>query len=529
VKPSNILATQTPRLLASVLGVLTLSVAGCSEEDPDQPLQVSPGTSMSGVGGSTAGGSTGATVGTGGGTGGTSSGATGADGATGTTSGGGMAAMPGGTGMGGTAGGMTAGDAGLYPSHDHCKDGYPVDPRDQQISSKPDQWKASNGDIDLVLPKGVLDFMHDSVWEQSHDAWHNIRRCGGGGFIGGAGGLFGGAGGFFGGSGSGVDVCSHTELVPEDQECENASDGYQFLVMHRHMIQALKQSFPTHADLLNGFTKFPRQASDVPPEWQSRWSPWPQAVLDMADRMENIEQNLNDPAFATEGDLGKFIQCTGAGSSPSLHGALHFKWVVGQSPYSLGTQAVNIDNYMFWKLHGWIDDVWERYRKAKGLADNEPKLTQALYDQCYEMHQLGHLFNSAVTPPASTDPLPVEHGYFHEQVRPILDKYCSSCHSGSGAQANLWLGGQISSAMIVQNLVGAPTLFGGQFKRVVAGDPNQSWLYLKVAGLAANAGCSGTTCNAEVMPPASDKPTLSSAELGIIKKWISDGAPAPTL
>jgi hypothetical protein len=498
------LSTKYRAALVTLAAAATCLHGACTDDDngSDAGLGMLPGPVTPGDGGGTGGPGAGPAVPPGNTDGGSIGDAGGVPGSTGPT---------GGTADGGgTTGGMMA--------HDHCKDGYKPDPRDMQVSSQPDEWKASNGAIDLVLPKGVLDWMGDRVWEQSHDAWHNIRRCGGSGFPGGAGGILSGGGG-------GVDVCSHTELVPEDQECENAGDGYQFLVMHRHMIQALKQSFPAHADLFNGFPKFPRQATDVPMQWRDRWGTgWSQQVLQIADRLENIEQNLSSPDFATEGDLGKYIQC-GAGLN-SIHGALHFKWVVMESPHSLGKQTVNIDNYMFWKLHGWIDDIWERYRVAKGLKPDEPKLKQALFDQCYEMHQLGHLFDSSVVPPGSTEPLPTERGYFHEMVRPILDKYCASCHAGASPQSRLLLGGKVTSAAIVQNLVGIPTLAGGQFQRVVAGNPNQSWLYLKSADLAKSAGCNGT-CNLGVMPPTGQV-TLTTAELDIIKKWIADGAPAPT-
>ena len=418
-----------------------------------------------------------------------------------------------GSGTGG-AGGTTLGALGGASGHaqDHCTYGFAVDSRDAQITSSPDHWTSPmNGDVDLVVPAGVLDWMHELVWEQSHDAWHNIRRCKNG----------------MSTTSNGVNVCTHTELVPAHQECSDAEDGYEFLVMHRHMMQSLRQAFPQHTALFQGFPHFPFNATDVPQEWQGRWGTgWSQQIKDTATTLEAIESNLS--MFATEGDLGKSIQCGGmSNGASSIHGALHFKWVVNDSPHSLGKQTVNIDNYMFWKLHGWIDEIWERYRVAKGLKDDQPQLVQALHDQCVQMHDLGLLFDPSIANRPDS-PLPVEHGYFHETVRPILEQVCSGCHdAASSPEANMPLAGHISSADIVKGLINATTTYGGQFKRIVPNNTAKSWLYLKVSGMAAAAGCTGTTCNAEVMPPTGQV-TLTSGQLAIIASWINMGAPAPT-
>ena len=124
-------------------------------------------------------------------------------------------------------------------------------------------------------------------------------------------------------------------------------------------------------------------------------------------------------------------------------------------------------------------------------------------------------------------PLPVEHGYFHETVRPILEQICSGCHGDASPQANMSLGGHISSADIVKGLVNVTTSYGGQFKRIVPNNINQSWLYLKVSGMAMNANCTGANCNTEVMPPTGQV-TLTQDQLAIIANWINMGAPAPT-
>jgi hypothetical protein len=408
-------------------------------------------------------------------------------------------------GAGGAPVGGAAGAGGM--AHDHCMDGELPDPSDSMLTGMPDQWTSTAGEIDLVLPKPVLGWMGDRLWEVSHDAWHNVRRCKGGGA-----------------PPTSTAICSHKELIPAHQECADAEDGYEFLVTHRHMLMQLKQAFPQHADLFAGFPHFPFNATDVPEQWRGRWGTgWSQQIIATAQTLEAIENNLAQ--FPTEGDLGKYIQCGGmATGASSIHGALHFKWVVNSSPYSLGKQTVNIDNYMFWKLHGWIDEIWERYRVAKGLTPGEPKLMDALMEQCREMQALGQ----AIKPSApSNTPLPVEHGVFVDTVRPILERVCSGCHSESSPEANMSLGGHISSADVVKGLVNVQSAHGGQFMRIVPGDPDHSWLYLKVSGTAMNAGCMGTTCNAQVMPPTGQV-TLSTADLSAIRQWIQSGAPAPT-
>ena len=408
----------------------------------------------------------------------------------------------GGAPMGGAAG------AGGMPN-DHCMDGELPDPSDTSLTDMPDEWTATTGEIDLVVPKPVLSWMGARLWEVSHDAWHNVRRCKGGGA-----------------PPSSTAICAHKELIPADQECSDAEDGYEFLAAHRHMIMSLKEAFPQHADLFAGFPHFPFNATDVPEQWRSRWGTgWSQQIIATAQTLEAIESNLSQ--FPTEGDLGKYIQCGGMGNgASSIHGALHFKWVVNSSPYSLGKQQVNIDNYMFWKLHGWIDQIWERYRVAKGLTPDDPKLMETLLEQCREMQALGQAVKGIPSTPDDT-PLPVEHGFFAEQVRPILERVCSGCHSETSPEANMSLGGHITSADVVKGLVNVQTMHGGQFVRIAPGDPDHSWLYLKVSGQAANAGCMGTMCNAEVMPPTGQV-TLSTTDLSTIRQWIQSGAPAPT-
>jgi hypothetical protein len=221
-----------------------------------------------------------------------------------------------------------------------------------------------------------------------------------------------------------------------------------------------------------------------------------------------------------------------------LHFVLHAKWArPGNTRHGVNNTESNIDNYMFWKLHGWIDNVWERYRRAKGLLPTDQKLQDDLTAHCREMDTEIQIIKKNLKPgelPPPGQPTVKETGFFHEQVRPIFESttnLCSGCHAETGANAMLTLGGNVSSKQIVDGLVNRPSRDGGQFKLVAPGDPDHSWLYLKASGKAADSGCvpSNTAqCITGVMPPsASAVPTVSASQLQILRQWILEGAKPP--
>ena len=432
---------------------------------------------------------------------------------------GGMPAVAAGGTSGVAAGGVATGSAGAAAGaggathvRDHCVDGYDPDPSDASLSTDGPSDYVESGQTDTVVQPPVLAWMQAHVWESAHFEWHSIRRC------------------TAGTSQSKINICSHTELIPANQECLSDGDGLEFLAMHRHMLQSLKQLWPKHQEQFTGFAKFPQSASDVPAEWRDAWSSFSSQELANAKIADEIDKPENLAKFASEGAFGRWLQCQ-APSYSGLHGALHFKWVRTQNTtHGLGNQLTNIDNYMFWKLHGWIDNVWEKYRVAKGLAPDDQALKDQLASQCYQMDKLASLIDPKQVQGPDNTALPQESGVFHTQVRPMFENMttkCSGCHGTEGPEAGMTLGGHVSSADIYKNLVNVQATTGGEFVRVKPGDPEHSWLYLKAAGMAASAGCTATSCKTDAMPPTgSAKPT--TAELQALYDWIKSGAPAPT-
>ncbi len=87
-------------------------------------------------------------------------------------------------------------------------------------------------------------------------------------------------------------------------------------------------------------------------------------------------------------------------------------------------------------------------------------------------------------------------------VQPLWDAHCGGCHGAGG------LGGlDLRSAVSYENLVGVASS-GYAYERVVAGQPDESLLYLKLIG-AADVG--------DVMPPAG---ALPAADLATVRQWI---------
>lgn len=505
------------------------------------------GGSPSGSGGASS-GSGGARPGSGGssasGSGGKGSGGSGSGGssssggsATGGASSGGATSASGGAASGGSpgSGGATAagsGGASSMVTQDHCVYGYAPQSTDDTMAYGPaDFYPAGNMSasiVDTTVQPEVLAWMHANYWEGAHVEWHAIRTCN----------LPGGA------IGSNVNICQYTNLIPKDQNCQTPGDGYQFLLFHRHMLQSLKQLWPKHAADFDGFPTFPQSASDLPTEWQAAWMPFAGTDLSVGKMLDQIDKPENLAMFPDEGSLGFYLQCQ-AGimmknfnkQSDGIHFSLHAKWVrMGNTTHGVGNTQANVDNYMFWKLHGWIDNVWEKYRVAKGLSQSDQKYKDDMLAQCREMDMeetiVANHMGSAPPDPNNT-PLPQETGFFHTMVRPILESAaakCSGCHSETGPEAGMSLGGHISSADVVKGLINVQARGGGQYVRIKPNDPANSWLYLKITGQTSTCTATSTgICSLGVMPPdASGTLAVTPAQADIVKQWIMMGAPVPT-
>ena len=372
-------------------------------------------------------------------------------------------------------------------------------------------YEAQPNEAEANMPE-ILAWLTANGWQAAHVEWHAIRNCSASSDLPPT-------------ERSQVDICRFHQLIPKDQHCQSNGDGYQFLVFHRYLLQAVRQLWPSHSAQLAGFERFPSSEYDVPTEWHSRWKSWGSDVRTAGKLADDIAKPENLAKFPSEGALGRWLQC-------NLGSQL---WAPPEHPHGASAREATLDNYMFWKLHGWMDNVWEKYRTAKGLTPTNQKLRDDLAAQCQELHTEIQIVQQRLDPQDVADPagpLPAESGFFHEQVRPIFasqTNLCVSCHAETGTNANLRLGGHITSRELVAGLVNRASLYGGQYRLVVPGDAERSWLYLKAAGTAAAAKCQAsdtTPCVPGVMPPVSG-PTLTEADLRALYQWIAGGAEGP--
>jgi hypothetical protein len=164
-----------------------------------------------------------------------------------------------------------------------------------------------------------------------------------------------------------------------------AGNGFQFLLMHRAMLETLREQFPKDTALFEGWTTPPTEpddANDPVPAGQPH--PFDPSMLQAIHKLQT------DPgSFADDDSLGLYIQTSRrptptnpfAGSSDpttGIHNYIHVRFSDPNSPVNIGDPSVNLENARFWRLHGWIDQRWTAFRQAKGLSDNDPAFRHAL-------------------------------------------------------------------------------------------------------------------------------------------------------
>ncbi len=155
-----------------------------------------------------------------------------------------------------------------------------------------------------------------------------------------------------------------------------AGNGLEFLGMHRAMLELLAEAFPQHCAYLKGWVT-PPQDPNAPDDVVPNGAPFELAKAEAVEIIEHQPKTLNG-----EDNFGAFVETSLRPTSANplarspdprtgIHNWLHNRWTDVESDVNLGDPTKNIFNARFWRLHGWIDTQWSRFRAATGLSDTD--------------------------------------------------------------------------------------------------------------------------------------------------------------
>ena len=131
----------------------------------------------------------------------------------------------------------------------------------------------------------------------------------------------------------------------------------------------------------------------------------------------------------------------------------------------------------------------------------------------FHAHGLGAAKNSRALPDEATGRNAAAAPSFRNDVLPILEYRCASCHNSDDPHGGLSLARGIAYDQIVNSPSGQSKL-----PRVSPGKPDESYLIRKIEGTHLAAGGSGFAMPIGFFQvPAADRATL--------RKWVSAGAP----
>ncbi|MEM7394730.1 MAG: hypothetical protein AAF492_20545, partial [Verrucomicrobiota bacterium] len=187
----------------------------------------------------------------------------------------------------------------------------------------------------------------------------------------------------------------------------------------------LVKKFPQHAALFDGWSRVPTEPDD--PNNPVPINNPTQPPEKLAEAYVNASNRLQDDPgdFDSEDHFGLFVQtadkptpgnpvATSDEEGAGLHNTMHNRFGRNGSPVHMGRPEVNIENQMFWRLHGWIDSVWSGYRAHHGLSDDDPDYVNAIREGARHMGIEDILFPAAPPSPTPAPPAPAmvstDHG-----------------------------------------------------------------------------------------------------------------------
>jgi hypothetical protein len=240
------------------------------------------------------------------------------------------------------------------------------------------------------MPADVTQFLLQNSWGMHHLEWHTERQWD-----------------MMVSTGDKADITQAEHETPPwtrapIQEGE-VGNGYQFLMMHRAMLTVLRKMFPC-ADFA-GWSSPPTNPNDktypVPGTNPDRKQAFDANMLKAIANLESSQFIKKNFTGANADDLyGLYVETnlrwvsqanpTGKPTDPTIgmHNYVHNRFSdCGDSekctpgPIDMGDPSKNLGNQIFWKHHGWIDNIWSAVRAANNESDTDPAYQMALQNE----------------------------------------------------------------------------------------------------------------------------------------------------
>lgn len=270
--------------------------------------------------------------------------------------------------------------------------------------------QSTGSEIEVTLNSDVTRWMNATGWSPGYRLWLQSRQCQEAGKPGLAEHL------------AGVDICNmDVGTVSAHRYCAEDEGSYDFLVMHRYLLQSLKSLWPAFDEIAVDWKTFPRDIEDFPEELRTQVSAWPDEVLraaQTADMIPKLTYREVVERWPTEEDFARWLHC---GTEPGERGmqvdALYGALIHNALDISHLAETDPLRFYLFWQTHGWLDRVWNKYRMAIGKTPYDTKLQADLIRQCqvhYAWVQKANALTSFGQSTAVKQNIPLyRHGYLN--------------------------------------------------------------------------------------------------------------------
>lgn len=250
-----------------------------------------------------------------------------------------------------------------------------------------------------LLPIDIRNWMDDNNWSVHHTNWHFSRLW---------------------------------EVVPQmnawviSHDGQRAAiqegvpgNGIEFLAMHRVMIRTIGAAFPQMEPLFGAWVDVPQDPDD-PEELMPNNGENRDFDTNYSAAVSRIRNHLD--SFQSEDELGLFLQTSrrpqpgdpmaiSSDKQAGLHSYLHLRLgypITNPEEFEFGMRNhhQNFKNERFWHLHGWIDRVWDAYRKLRNISTYSAELEEAAREM--QLHA-NHAHRVQPPPPIDVFALEMSH------------------------------------------------------------------------------------------------------------------------